>query len=185
MVQEQSEQELRVAISDLQLQFREISVKIAEVEFEKAERNQLRTELKNLERHFQANLEQIAIQLEQVEKRLADPPVSAFQQEIESYFPQLLQRLEHVEGRLESLKNIGNQINDLNEKNGAGSQQLSILQNQHSEISKEFAAIKSQLEEVCEAQRQRESSTPLEEDVHAIRTLLDEFREMLSKGATS
>jgi chromosome segregation ATPase len=185
MAQEQSEQERRVAISDLQLQLREIYVRIAEVEFEKAERNQLRTQLKNLEQHFQANLEQIAIQLEQVEKRLAEPSVSAFQQEIEVYFPRLLKRLEQVEGRLGELKDIGSQINALNEKNEAGSKQLSMLQNQHSALREEFSAIKSQLEQVCEAQRKKEPSTPLEIDVHAIRKHLDELREMLGKGAAS
>jgi DNA repair exonuclease SbcCD ATPase subunit len=185
IAQEQSEQERRVAISDLQLQLREISVRIAEVEFEKAERNQLRTELKNLEQHFQANLEQIALQLEQIEKRLAEPSVSTFQQEMEDYFPRLLKRLEQVESKLEGLEDIGSQINDLNEKNGAGSKQLSMLQSQHSALREEFAAIKSQLEQVCEAQRKKEPSTPLEIDVHAIRKHLDEFREMLGKGTES
>jgi DNA repair exonuclease SbcCD ATPase subunit len=181
---QQSEQERRAVVSDLQLQVREISARMAEVEFEKAERNQLRTELKNLEQFVQTNLEQITGRMERCEKRNGEQPASKVQQEIEDHFPPLLKRLERAEDRLERLDHISSQINDLNDKSGAGFQQLSKLQIQYSALREEFAAIRNRLEQVYEAQRNEEPRTPLEEDVHAIRRNLDEFRQILSKDST-
>jgi hypothetical protein len=46
------------------------------------------------------------------------------------------------------------------------------------------AEIKSKLEQICEAQEASEPRTPLEDDVHAIRKYLDEFRQIMLKCAT-
>jgi DNA repair exonuclease SbcCD ATPase subunit len=179
---QQSDQERRAVISDLQLQIREISTRIAEVEFEKAERNQLRIELKNLEQLLQTSLDQLANRLEQCEKRFGELLISTTQQEMENHFPSLLRRLEQVEGGFGRLEHIDNQINDLNEKGEARLLQLSELEVKYSTLIEEFAAIRGRLEQIYEAQKNEEPRTPLEEDVHAIRRNLEEFRQILSKG---
>jgi DNA repair ATPase RecN len=101
---------------------------------------------------------------------------------MENHFPSLLRRLEQVEGGFGRLEHIDNQINDLNEKGEARLLQLSELEVKYSTLIEEFAAIRGRLEQIYEAQKNEEPRTPLEEDVHAIRRNLEEFRQILSKG---
>jgi len=69
-VKKPSEPDQATVISDLQQQVRELSARFAEIEFEKAERSQLRTDLKNLDRRLQDMLDRMALQLEQFESGL-------------------------------------------------------------------------------------------------------------------
>ena len=68
--QEPSSQELKLLVSDIQLQIRDITAKFSETEFEKAERNRLQKELKELDQKFQSSLEELTARLEGYEKRL-------------------------------------------------------------------------------------------------------------------
>jgi peptidoglycan hydrolase CwlO-like protein len=178
-----TEQNREATISDMQMQLREISARFANVEFEKAERNQLRADLKNLERQLHDNLESMENRLDQFAKRFEESSVPAPDKESGSRLAAILERLEHIEGSLQNLDHFGGKFRDLDEKNRAYSQLMLELQMQHSALRKEVADIKSQLELLSQAQESQEPETPLEIDVHAIRKYLDELRDILSTAS--
>ena len=182
--QDPIEQEQRAIISDLQRQVREIDSRFSEVEFEKVERNRLRADLKSLEQQLQMKMDQMAERLERWESQLSEGSTSTAQQEVDSQLLSLLERLKRLEESLESADDLGRRINDLEEKKNTILQQLNTLQEQHSSFREEVAEIKSKLEQICEAQEAAEPRTPLEDDVHAIRKYLDEFRQIMLKCAT-
>jgi phage shock protein A len=179
------EQDRGSVLSDLQLQVRELCARFAEVEFEKAERHQLRADLRNLERQLQDNLKRMSAQLGNLEKRFDEPSAPIAQQEHGVHLPALLERLGQIENRLERLDHINRKISDLDGKNGTNSQLVSDLQAQHSILREEITAIKSQLELVRQIHENQEPATPLEADIHAIRKNLDVFYELLSKHISS
>ncbi len=173
------------AISDLQQQVRELSARFADIEFEKAERGQLRADLKNLDHRLQDMLDRMALQLEQFEKRFKESPVQGPKQESGVHLPALLERLKQLEEKLQSLGQITSQTSSLDEKTAAISQLISELQGQHSALREQVVEMKSQLELVRQAERTGESKTPLEDDVHAIRKNLDELRQLISTASKS
>ncbi len=212
--QQLSEQDDGMIISDLQIQLRDLNSRFADIEFERAERIQLRSDLKNLEKKLQDNLEQMAIRMEQCEKRVEDFPVSQSQQEpLESHLAPLLKRLDHVESILEKsspvyssgseqqildmltrfepciiemenktaklMEEVGlkeSQINGLSEKYDHAEHQFSQVQDQLAALHDEVLEIKGRLDLLQQARSIEEPRTVLEDDVHAIRQNLDEFR---------
>jgi chromosome segregation ATPase len=182
---EQLGQDHKAANSDLQLQIKELSAKFSQVEFEKAERNQLRTDLKNLEQQFQAHLDRMAIRLDQVEKKSAETSDPKPQQKSESQSSEILKRLEKIEDILMNLDPISRQISDLTQRDVTNSRQISELQTQYTLLRQEVLEIKDQINLINKAREAEEPRTPIEEDVRAIRKNLEEFRQFLSKHASS
>ena len=182
-VKKPSEPDQATVISDLQQQVRELSARFAEIEFEKAERSQLRTDLKNLDRRLQDMLDRMALQLEQFEKRFKESPAQAPKHESGVYLPALLERLKQLEEKLQSLGQISHQTSNLDERTAAVSHLISELQGQHSALREQVMEIKSQLELVRQAEKAGEPKTPLEDDVHAIRKNLDELSRLISTAS--
>ncbi len=175
-----TDQESNSLIADLQMQVREMSTRFSDLEFEKAERTRMRTDLKNIEQQIQSDREQVSARLEQFEKRLEQNLGGESRQEREVLLPSLLTRLEKLEDRLESLDNLTRQINDLTDKTGAHAQQVAEIQNQLSVLRDEVLEMKYQVGQAEGASESNGAKTPLENDVHAIRKYLDEFRRILS-----
>ena len=177
--QELSGQEVRTMLSGLQTQVQVLSNRFAEVEFEKAERNQLRLDLKNLERQLSENLGRL-------EYRLDNPLISPTPEDTtESALPEIHERLEHLETRLGSFDFAGQYIVELSEKGEANSHKISDAQLQIAILHKDFQEMKDRLEIIAQAQKVEEPRTPLEEDVHSIRKNLDELRTFLNKPPAS
>ena len=177
--QELSGQELRTMVSGLQMQVQVLSNRFAEVEFEKAERNQLRLDLKNLERQLSENIGRL-------EYRLDHPLISpAPQDTTESVLPEMRERLEHLEAKLGSLDFAGQYIVELSEKGEANAHKISDMQPQIAILHNDFQEMKSRLEIIAQAQKVEEPRTPIEKDVHAIRKNLDELRAFLNKPIAS
>jgi archaellum component FlaC len=175
--QDTGNQDHKAMIADLQRQIREIDSRFSEVDFEKAERNRLRADLKDLELQLQANMDQMVERFEQCNAQSPSP----VQEEEDSGLHGLLDRLDQIEEQLESAGNISRQINDLEDKQAPLLQRVTALEKQYSNVLEEVAKIKSKLEQIREAQEAAEPRTPIEDDVHAIRKYLDEFRQLLSQ----
>jgi chromosome segregation ATPase len=184
-VPEQLGQDPKAATIDLQLQIKELTAKFAQVEFEKAERNQLRSDLRNLEQQFQTHLDLMADRLDQAEKRLIETPDPKPQPEPDDQSPEILKRLEKIEDILMNLDPISRQIEDLTQRDVTNSRQISEIQTQYTLLRQEVMEIKNQIDLISKARETEEPRTPIEEDVRAIRKNLEEFRQFLSKHASS
>jgi hypothetical protein len=177
--QEISRQDIQATLSELQAQVQLLSNRFSQVEFEKAERSQLRLDLKNLERQLFENLERM-------ESRLENPPTPEAQQEtIDPRLPEILERVELAEAKLGSVDFAGQYMIELSEKSEANISEIADLKRQIALLREDFGKINSQLEILTQAQEVEEPRTPLEEDVHIIRKNLDEFRAFLSKHTAS
>ena len=181
VAQDTGEQDQKAMIADLQRQIREINSRFSEVDFEKAERNRLRADLKDLELQLQAKMDQMLERFEQCEVQIREGSTATAQQESDGGLHAILNRLDQLEQQLKSADNIGRQINDLEDKKSAILQQVTALEEQYSNVREEVAGIKSELEQIREAQLAAEPRTPIEDDVHAIRKNLDEFRKLLNQ----
>ena len=177
--QELSRQDIQATLSELQAQVQVLSTRFSQVDFEKAERSQLRLDFKNLERQLFENLERI-------ENRLENPPIAEDQQETpDPRLPEILERVEQVEAKLASVDFAGQYMVELSEKSDANLSEIADLKQQISILREDFGKISSQLEIIAQAQKVEEPRTPLEEDVHIIRKNLDELRAFLSKHTAS
>jgi DNA repair exonuclease SbcCD ATPase subunit len=171
--------DLRREFWELQTKVKALHSRFAEVEFEKAERNQLRTDLMNLERQLHENTAWVGNRLEQCEQRLEKPPASQLHQDAFDFeIPAIHDRLEQVEDKLGGLELVGQSIAEMREKQDVGSGRISDLENQISDLRREITEIRSILQS-------QEPRTPLEEDVHAIRKNLDDLRQFLSRNNES
>ena len=158
--------ELKTALSEIQAKIKALQARFAEVEFEKAERNQLRADFKNLERQFNENAARVDSRLEKCEQRPDPPPVSLLHQEAFDFeIPAIRDRLDQVEEKLAGFELASRSLEELRAKQEAASSRASELENLISDLRREIAEIRIALQ----AQDPR---TPLEEDVHAIRQLL-------------
>ena len=177
--QELSRQDIQATLSELQAQVQVLTTRFSQVEFEKAERNQLRLDFKNLERQLLENLERM-------ENRLESPLIPEAQQEtLDPRLPEILERVEQAEAKLGSVDFAGQYMVELSEKSEASVSEIADLKQQISLLREDFGKINSQLEIIAQAQKVEEPRTPLEEDVHTIRKNLDEFRAFLSKHTAS
>jgi chromosome segregation ATPase len=177
--QEMPDRDLPVRIVELQEQVRALSSRCAQVEFEKAERNQLRQDLRNLER-------QLVESVERLESRMDNPPAPpAEPQACDPRFDELRDKLEQAEATLGSFEFAGHYMVELSEKGETSARYIADLQQQVALLREDIDAIKLQLEAISAAQQAEEPRTPLEEDVHIIRKNLDDLRNLLSKSPVS
>ena len=174
-----SGQDLRTMIEELQIQVQTLSNLCVQVEFEKAERNQLRLDLKNLERQLVENVGRLENRLENV------PAPQAEEQLFDPRLPELRDRLAQAEATLGSFEFAGQYMVELSEKGETNARQIGDLRNQVTILREDLDSIKRQLDSIAEAQKAEEPRTPLEEDVHVIRQNLDELRAFLRKPAAS
>jgi uncharacterized protein involved in exopolysaccharide biosynthesis len=174
--QEITANDFRLMIEELQDQVRMLAMRCSQVEFEKAERTQLRQDLKNLERQLVENIERL-------EDRMASQPAMPHieQPALDPRLPELRDRLEQAEATLGSFEFAGQYMIELNEKGEANARQIADLQQQVTFLREDLVNIKNQLEFISEAQKAEEPRTSLEEDVHVIRKNLDELRSFLNK----
>jgi DNA repair exonuclease SbcCD ATPase subunit len=173
---ELSDHDLKAAFSELQAKIKALHSRFAEVEFEKAERNQLRADLKNLERQLQEDTARVAGRLEKCEQRLENSQVSQLHQEAFDFeIPAIHDRLEQVEDKLGGLELADHGIAEIREKQDAGSGRLADLEAHISDLRREITEIRSILQT-------QEPRTPLEEDVHTIRKNLDDLRQFLGRN---
>jgi uncharacterized protein involved in exopolysaccharide biosynthesis len=174
--QELSANDFRLMIEELQDQVRMLSTRCSQVEFEKAERTQLRQDIRNLERQLGENIERLegrmAVQpaMPQIEQPLLDPRL-----------PELRDRLEQAEATLGSFEFAGQYMVELSEKGEANARQIADLQQQVASLREDLANAKNQLDLIAETLKAEEPRTSLEEDVHVIRKNLDELRAFLNK----
>ncbi|MDM7998065.1 MAG: hypothetical protein QUT30_20540 [Acidobacteriota bacterium] len=177
--QEMPGRELRMRIQELQDQVQTLSSRCAQVEFEKAERSQLRQDLRSLERQLAENVERLEMRMDTVPAPVAEPQV------FDPRFSELRDRLEQAEATLKSLEFAGQYMVDLSDKSETSARQIADLYQQVALFREEIDAVKNQIEALVEAQKAEEPRTPLEEDVRAIRKNLDALRAFLSKPAAS
>ncbi len=101
-------------LAEMRQQVKELHRRLNEVEFERAERGQIRAELRNLERRFQSGIEELTSRFDTLEKLTneppAPPPVPAQQDYsqlkndlYETLLLPLAQRVNQVEDRLEKI----------------------------------------------------------------------------------
>jgi len=174
---EPQDHELKAAFAELQTRVKALHARFAEVEFEKAERNQLRADMKSLERQFNENAARFGSRLEKCEQQQDSPPVSQLHQEAFDFeIPAIHDRLEQVEDRLGGFELAGQAIAEMREKQDAALGRIQELENRLTDLRREIEEIRNSLQ----AQDPR---TPLEEDVHAIRKNLDDLRQFLSRNS--
>jgi ribosomal protein S27AE/chromosome segregation ATPase len=159
------ERERKTAIADLQLQIRELNARFEEMESEKAERSQLRTELNNLERYLQENLDLTSSRLEEFEKLLGTA---------------LGEGLETPEAKA---GDAVNQLSPPGEKEDDNSRKISELQDQLSELCEKFRGMQGLLEQLQQNRTAEQPQGMLESDVHAIRANLDQLLSLIHRSS--
>lgn len=173
---EPPDHDIRLAFAELQATVKALHSRFAEIEFEKAERNQLRTDLKNLERQLHENAAQLGSRLEQCEQRPDKPSVPQIHHEaLDFEIPAIHDRLENVEDRMRGLELAGQYITEMREKQEACLSRASELESQIADLRGEIADIRGALQA-------QEPRTPLEEDVHVIRKNLEDLRQLLNRN---
>jgi DNA repair exonuclease SbcCD ATPase subunit len=165
--QELLERERKSAIADLQTQIRELNARFEEMEFEKAERSQLRTGLQNLETQLRENLDLTSSRLQEFEKSLGEAPG---------------ERLETLERKAESLSNEVNQLSPPEEKEDDSSRKISELQDQLSELRGQVREMQGLLEQLQQSRVTEKPKSMLGHDIHAIRENLDQLFRLINKG---
>lgn len=168
---------------ELEIKVRELSSRVIDVEFEKAERKKLRTELKELEEKIRKDHEEVEARMQRMEKR-----VEGLSRESEPQIaPELLENLpkkEELEPRIaqmtEKLESTLDQLTGLWEKTGQNSFQLTELGDQITAVRSDFLEARNQLEKLQKNQYAVEPQTILEDDVKAIRKNLDELGRFIS-----
>jgi chromosome segregation ATPase len=150
-----SGQDFGAALTQIQSQIQAFSGRFAEVEFEKAERSQLRIDLKNLERQIRESMARMESRLAQTEKSLENPPAPPAQQAApDMRVMALTERLERTEEKLGSFDFATQSIVALGEKNEANSRHVEDLKGQLTALQNEAKEIKSAPELVSQAQKQ-------------------------------
>jgi len=169
----------KLAISDLQMQIRELNARFAEVEFEKAERIQLRADLKNLEKKLREALEETAARLEQWQHQIDGFCISkAHLETLDFNLAAVMERLEQLEVRMKMLESATGHEDDFAGHESHYSRLLSELQQQLLSLKMEVSEIKSQYHTTGQISGTEQARSALEEDVHAIRGDLDELRKI-------
>jgi chromosome segregation ATPase len=168
---------------DLHQKLRELNARFVEIEFEKAERNRLRTDLRDLESRFQQNQDKLEAMINQIESRLASAP-EAPGSNYDEQMRQILPKCEACENKtaklVDSFSLTVNQLGDLWENTNRNSRQLSELQDQVAEIRKEVWEIKEQFAHFHQALNREEPKTINDDNIQAIRKNLDELGQFIS-----
>jgi hypothetical protein len=153
-----SGQDVRAALTQIQSQIQVFSGRFAEVEFEKAERGQLRIDLKNLERQIRESIARMESRLMQTEKSLQNPPAPPTpppQQPMpDTKLMAVTEKLERMEEKLGSFDFATQSIVSLGEKNEANSRQVEEIKGQLTALQSETKEAKGAPELISQAQKQ-------------------------------
>ena len=178
---EPGDQELKLLVSEMQTQVRELSARFAEVDFEKAERNRLQKELMEIDQKLQGKLGELIARVEQYEKRLEDMPAPEQPQESGADLSAFEKRLTEIEDKLNGLSRLNHQFNDLVEKYGVNFQQILELRERWEGLQKEYEGVKPQIEIFRKELEENKPGHPVEEEIRATMCkYLDEFRRLLA-----
>lgn len=179
----EEEVSLKSEIQDLQIQVRELSSRLIDVDFEKAERKKIRSDLTDLNKQMQQNQTEMVTQMKQIEERLE----RSFQESASQITPEILENLpksEEMEQQASELTDNLNHINDrltsLWEKTGQNSSQITELCDQVTSLHNEILETRDQLESMDKNQVDGEPKTIYEDDVKSIRKNLDELGQFIS-----
>jgi len=174
---------LKSEIQDLQIQIRDLSSRLINVDFEKAERKKIRSELTDLNKQMDQNQTEIETRMRKIEEKLE----RSFQASASQITPELLENLpksEEIEEKASELTDNLNRINDqltsLWEKTGQNSYQITELCDQVTSLHDEILETRNQLESMETNQVDGEPKTIYEDDVKAIRKNLDELGQFIS-----
>jgi chromosome segregation ATPase len=161
--QELLERERKSAIADLQIQIRELNARFEEVEFEKVERRQLRTDLENIQRELHENLDLTSSRLEEFQKFLGASE-------------------DCQESAEETTETPEEEVNQMaGEKEDENARRISELQEQLSELRSQVQEMRSVLEQLLERQNEN-TQNGVEHNLHAIRENLDQLFGLIAKG---
>jgi chromosome segregation ATPase len=179
----EEEVSLKSEIQDLQIQVRELSSRLIDVDFEKAERKKIRSDLTDLNKQMQQNQTEMETRLRQIEESLE----RSFQESASQITPEILENLpksEEMEQKASELTDNLNHINDrltsLWEKTGQNSYQITELCDQVTSLHNEILETRNQLESMDKNQVDGEPKTIYEDDVKSIRKNLDELGQFIS-----
>jgi chromosome segregation ATPase len=179
----EEEVSLKSEIQNLQIQVRELSSRLINVDFEKAERKKIRSELTDLNKQMYQNQTEMETRMRQIEERLE----SSFLESASQVAPEILENLpksEEIDQKASELTDNINRINDrltsLWEKTGQNSHQIEELCDQVTTLYNEILETKNQLESMEKIEVDGEPKTIYEDDVKAIRKNLDELGQFIS-----
>jgi chromosome segregation ATPase len=179
----EEEVSLKSEIQNLQIQVRELSSRLINVDFEKAERKKIRSELTDLNKEVHQNQTEMETRMRQIEERLE----SSFLESASQVTPEILENLprsEEIDQKASELTDNINRINDrltsLWEKTGQNSHQIEELCDQVTTLYNEILETKNQLESMEKIEVDGEPKTIYEDDVKAIRKNLDELGQFIS-----
>jgi chromosome segregation ATPase len=180
---EKEESLIRSEIPDLQMRVRELNSRLIAVEFEKAERKQLRSDLKNLEQQIRQSQEQVEIRMQQIETSLANA-YKEFNHEIGSKRLEIPPQFAEIEAKtaalVDNLNLTVDQLTGLWEKTGQNSFQITELNEQMTALRQTVLAMNTQMDSLQKNHSYQEPQTIYEDDVKAIRRNLDELGQFLS-----
>ena len=171
-------------IQELQIQMRDLSSRLIDAEFEKAERKKLRSDVRDLEDLLQSEKTGTEARLRQIEEKLASQP------EIQgAKIPRDLQgklsKIDEIEQKTTQLSDILttaiDQCTNLWEKTGQNSYQISEFHKQIVALRNEVLELRGQLENLQENQTKEEPQTIAEDDIRAIRRNLDQLGQFISE----
>jgi chromosome segregation ATPase len=179
----EDEVSLKSEIQDLQIQVRELSSRLIDVDFEKTERKKMRSELTDLNKQVNQNQTEIETRMKQIKERLE----SSSQESSSQITPEILKNLpksEEIEQKAseltDNLNRTQDQLTNLWEKTGQNSYQITELQDQVTFLRDEILETKNQLESIKKNQVDEEPKTIFDDDVKAIRKNLDELGQFIS-----
>lgn len=170
-------------LKELQVKVRELASRLIDVEFEKAERKKLRTDVKTLEDQVLKNQQMIEDRVRQLENRLKTKTTEN-DSKINPEILEILKKSEEMEQKTakmtENLNRTINQLTSLWEKTGQNSFQITELRDQLSSLRNDATQIKDRVEALQRSQADTEPQTIVEDDVKAIRKNLDELGQFIS-----
>ena len=170
-------------INNLYMQVRELGSRLMDVEFEKAERKQIRVDLKDMKNQIHQNQAEMNAHMQQIEEKLESLPKESASQ----ITPEVLENLpksDEIEKKAselkDSLNNTNEQLTDLWETTGQNSSQITELRDQIAYLRNEIHETKSRMESIEKNAINEEPQTIYEDDVKAIRKNLDELGQFIS-----
>lgn len=170
-------------IQELQIQMRDLSSRLIEAEFEKAERKKLRSDLRDMEDLLQSEKTEKEARLKQIEDKLLcqpEGPGTKIEREIQGK----LAKIDEMEQKTTQLSDILtttiDQYTNLWEKTGQNSYQIAEFHKQILALRDEVLELRNQLEILQKNQTKEEPQTIADDDIRAIRRNLDQLGQFIS-----